>query len=499
MVAGLSKGETGSDPLFGSIAILGELVRDGQLSSAELVEAALRRICDLNSRLHAFITVITDDALGEARAADLEIRRGGWRGPLHGLPFAVKDNYFTRGVLTTLASRTFADFVPSQDAAVVSRLRAAGAILVGKTNMVPFGWGPSDTYYPEYGVTRNPWGVDRFSGGSSNGSAIGVATGMVALGMGADGGGSIRTPASFCGISGLKPTAGLVSRYGVWLNSPSVETLGPLARSAEDCAIALQVLAGYDYRDPASSSSGIPDYRAGLTRDIRGVRIGIQRSYFFEDLQPAVDQAVAQSVSALKDLGATIHEVEIPGLLDDVRHFRVLHAEAAFAHRSYLEERPHDYPADTFANLVRGRELGLDEYLVGVQAFRSLRVKLEEMFREVDILLTPTRDTVAPHMADNGRILDVFPYERAGRPSHTAPFNLGGQPAISIPCGFDPDGLPIGLQLVGRLFDDATVLRVADAYQQVTEWHRAHPSAIGEPMPTIAGGIEGRSGGSDVC
>lgn len=496
-MTGSSKGAIGGDPLSESIARLSELVRSGQLSSADLVEASLRRIHSLNSRLHAFITVIADDALHDAQAADREIRKGGWRGPLHGMPFCVKDNYFTQGVRTTMASRVFSDLVPEEDAAAVSRLRAAGAILIGKTNMVPFGWGPSDTYYPEYGVTWNPWGTDRFSGGSSNGSAIGVATGMVALGMGADGGGSIRTPASFCGISGLKPTAGLVSRYGVWLNSPSVETLGPLARSAEDCAIALQALAGYDDRDPASSACSVPDYRACLTGDIRGMRIGIHRTHFFEDLHPAVEQAVTQAVSVLKELGATIHEIDIPGLVDDVRHFRVVHAEAAFAHRSYLEERPDDYPSDTLANLRKGRKVTLDEYLAGLDAFRRLRVKLESIFREIDILLTPTRDTVAPRMANDGRVLDPFPYERAGRPSHTAPFNLGGQPAISIPCGFDPHGLPIGLQLVGRLFAEGTVLRAADAYQQVTVWHRTHPSGV-EKSTNTSDALEGSSGDNDV-
>lgn len=462
--------------LYRSVASLSDLLRRREVSSVEVTTAALERIEALDAQLRAFITVLPDQALWEAREADRDIQAGRWRGPLHGVPIALKDLYFTRGVRTTAASRVFADFVPDEDAAVTERLRRAGAILLGKTNMMEVAFGPTNYYQLEYGVTRNPWRLDRFPGGSSTGSGIAVATGMAYMAMGSDTGGSIRNPASFCGVTGLKPTYGLVSCYGAFPSSWSLDHAGPLARTAEDCAITLQAMAGYDPRDPASVDRPVPDYRASLSTRIDGLRIGLPREHFFEDLQPAVEQAVEGAIETLRGLGATFLEVEIPGLVEDSHAaMTVVNAEGSAVHRPRLPQRAEEYVPDVRAKLLAGLEIKAVDYIAALRACRRLRQNLERVFERVDLLLTPTRDTVAPRMAEDGRVLEVYPYQAAGRPTRTIAFNAGGQPAISIPCGFDADGLPVGLQLAGRLFDDATVLRAAHAYQQATDWHLRRP------------------------
>jgi aspartyl-tRNA(Asn)/glutamyl-tRNA(Gln) amidotransferase subunit A len=475
--------------LFASLRGIAEMLRSREISPVELTEAALERIETLDPRLRAFITVLPAAARQAARKAEQDILAGRWRGPLHGVPIALKDLYFTRGVRTTAAARAYADFVPACDARVAERLYEAGAVLIGKTNMTEVAFGPSDHVHPEYGVTPNPWNPERYAGGSSTGSGIAVATGMVFLATGSDTGGSIRNPASFCGICGFKPTYGLVSSYGTFPASWRLDHMGPLARTAEDCAIALQAMAGYDPRDPASVDRTLPDYPAALAlppSGLQGLRIGMPCRHFFADLQPAVEASVRQAAQTLRDLGATLRETDIPGVVEGgLAALTVMKCEAAAFHRPQLARRAGDFVPDIRAKLLSGLEIRAVDYIEAMQLCDRLAEAIESLFNEVDLILTPTRDTVAPRMAPDGRILDRYPYETAGRPSLTIPFNAGGQPAISIPCGFDEAGLPVGLQLVARRFADATVLRAAHLYQQATDWHLRHPPlaspAAGKP------------------
>jgi aspartyl-tRNA(Asn)/glutamyl-tRNA(Gln) amidotransferase subunit A len=468
-----------NDLLFEPISRLSELIRTRQVSPVETTEAALGRIEALDGRLRAFITVLSEQAIQEARQAESDIAAGQWRGPLHGVPIGLKDLYFTRGIRTTAASMVYRDFVPDHDSAVTERLRDAGAVLLGKTNMTEIAYGPSDWFHEEFGLARNPWGLDRFPGGSSTGSGIAVATGMAYMAMGSDTGGSIRNPASFCGVSGIKPTYGLVSCYGAYPASWTLDHMGPLARSAEDCAISLQALAGYDPRDPNSANQQIPDYRASINDGVAGLRVGIIRKHFFQSLEPAVEQAVLGAVETLRTLGASVSEVDVPGLIEDsnAAFTFVMKAEPSTFHRPHLPQDAAGYLPDIREKLLKGLEIRAVDYIAALQTCRRLRDNLERVFDQVDLLVAPTRDTLPPRQADNGNVLDQFPYAVEGRPSLTLPFNVSGQPAISIPCGFEA-GLPIGVQFVGRRFDDAGVLRAAHAYQQATDWHLRHPEIV---------------------
>src|ERR1051326_1945611 len=335
-------------------------------------------------------------------------------------------------------------------------------------------WGPSEYYHEEFGLTRNPWDETRFSGGSSNGSGIAVAARMVTFALGTDTGGSIRNPASFCGVTGFKPTFGLVDRYGIMLNSPTVDTVGPIARSAADCGLVLNAIAGVPYPEAGPAVGSLAD-----------VRIGVQRQDVFVDLQPDVEHAVRAAEATLRELGAHVEDVNVPGFAADPLAAQVvLEAEASAAHRVALAECPHDYLPDIRARLVAGLDIKAFEYLAGREAIARLRANLDTVFRDIDLLLTPTRDTVAPRMDDHGRILEPYPFARAGRPQFTTPFSLSRQPAISVPWGCSATGLPVGLQLAGRRNEDRLVLHVADVYQHITDWQtRYHDDAV---KPTLA-------------
>ena len=462
---------------YASIADLSRRIASRELSPVELTRAALARAEALEPKLNAWITLLPEAAEEQARQAEQELARGQRRGPLHGIPLGIKDLFWTRGVRTTAASRILADFVPEEDAAVVERLRAAGAVILGKTNLVEIAHGPTDYYHPEYGPTRNPWDLSRFPGGSSTGSGAAVAAGIVPGAMGSDTGGSIRGPASFCGISGLKPSYGLVSSYGAVPLSTTLDHMGPMARSAEDLALLLQALAGYDRRDPNSKRLSVPDYVASLAGGARGLRIGIPRAFFFEsDLTPEIRTAVDTAAAAFEQLGATVREIELPGLAEQAAAaMTIMRVEASHVHRDAISSRPLDFVPDIRQKLLDGLQvLGVD-YVESLQARRHVRSIVAGALGEVDALLTPTRDTTAPRQSDDGRSLDPFPYLVAGRASPTFPFNAAGVPAISIPCGFDHQGLPIGLQLASRGGEDATVLRLAHTYQQATDWHTRRP------------------------
>ena len=469
-----------TDLAYLSIADLSRRLAARELSPVEVTRAALERCERLEPLLNAFITLLPESALDAARQAEAEIQRGEHRGPLHGVPLGIKDLFWIRGVRTTAASKILADFVPREDAAVVERLRAAGAIILGKTNMVELAYGPTDYYQPEYGPTRNPWDLGRFPGGSSTGSGAAAAAGVVAGAMGSDTGGSIRNPASFCGISGLKPTYGLVSTYGAVALSPTLDHMGPLARSAEDCTLILQVIAGHDPRDPNSARVDPPDYAAALTADVRGLRLGFPRPFFLEDdVQPAIRDAVEAAAATFGQLGLEVGPLDLPHLPEDAQAaMTILRAEASAYHRPSIEQRASDFLPDIRQKLQDGLHIPAVDYIDALEARRRLRRTLDAALQRVDAIVTPTRDTTAPRMAEDGKTLDTFPHILAGRATPTIPFNAAGLPAISIPCGFDDQGLPIGLQIAGRAFDDATVLRLAHAYQQATDYHTHRPTAI---------------------
>ena len=465
-----------TETCFLSITEASELVRQGELSPAELVSAHLARIRATDERLNSFITLLDSEAEAAAAAAEAEVRSGGWRGPLHGIPIGLKDLYYTRGVRTTMGSRVMADFVPHHDAAVVEKLREAGAVIVGKLQMHEFAVGVTSENI-HYGPARNPWDTERVTGGSSGGSASSVASGQCMGALGSDTGGSVRIPSALCGIVGLKPTFGRVSKFGVFPASWSHDTVGPMTRTVKDAAIMLSALAGHDDRDPSSSSRPVEDYAAALGRSIKGIRIGIHRDYFFDLLEPDVEQAVEEAAGVLEGLGASVEEVSVPLMNDSAAiSASILGAELAEIHMQNIKERPGDFDPSVRPRIEAGA-LGTAVQYVRAQRARTVFVEqVREVFQRVDALLTPAVPITAPKIGEEplsvgGRVeskLTVLP--RLSRP-----FNLCGIPAITVPCGLGPSGLPIGLQLAGRPFEESTVLNLAHAYEQATQWQQMRP------------------------
>ncbi len=453
-----------------ALAEAAEQLRRRQLSPVELTEACLERIGRVEGRLNAFITVMREEALQAARQAAQAIAQGHYKGPLHGIPVALKDLFATAGVPTTAGSRILAENVPAEDADATARLRSAGAVIIGKLNLHEFAFGATGVN-PHYGPARNPWDQGRIAGGSSSGSAVAVASGECFAALGTDTGGSIRIPASLCGVVGLKPTYGRVSRRGVVPLSWALDHVGPLTRSAEDAAIVLGAVAGHDPRDESSSREPVPDYRRDLKRDRRGLRVGLPREYFFQNLDSEVLAAVRKAVEVLGELGAEVREVSLPHIAEAPAAVNaIMLAEALAYHQRWLAERPDDYGDD-----VRGRlELGLGVlavHYVQAQRFRELIVRewREQVFDRVDLLVTPATPIPAACIEES-EIQTTLTLVR-----FTNPINLLGAPAISVPCGFTQAGLPVGLQLIGRWFEEGTVLRAAYAYEQATDWHQRAP------------------------
>ncbi len=448
-------------------------------SSLELTREALERIRKLNPVLNAFITVMEESALARARRMDEELLRGLHRGPLHGIPVALKDVFSTQGTRTTCGSRVFAEHVPDHDAAVVERLEAAGAVVVGKTNMHELAYGVTSDN-PHYGAVRNPWDRARVAGGSSGGSAAAVAAGMVFMAMGTDTGGSIRIPASFCGTVGLKPTYGRVSRYGVLPLDFSLDHMGPLTRSARDAALALEAIAGFDPRDPSSSRQPVERYLPEETADIQGLRVGLPQDFYFENADAAVAEAVEGMAKTAEGLGARVVQVRLPDVAAVNTIGRViLLAEAAAIMERDLARRG-EFGDDVRALLDQGRLIPATDY---VNAQRLRRLKQQEfasVWHEVDCLFTPTTPTSAPRLGAQsvevgGRTEDL----RLATTRFVRAFNVLGFPALSMPCGLDSRGLPMGLQIAGKPFAEATVLRVAAALEDATGFSKQAPPQIG--------------------
>ena len=457
---------------FLTIRQAGELLRGQQLSPVELTRSFLDRIGVLDGRLHCYITVTGEEALSQARRAEAEILRGHYRGPMHGIPFALKDIYDTAGIRTTAGSRVYLDRVPTEDATTTARLKAAGGILLGKLHTYEFALGGPDVSTP-FPPARNPWNVDRITGGSSSGSGAAVAAGLCMGALGSCTGGSIRGPASLCGIVGLKPTYGRVSRRGVVTLSWSQDHCGPMSWTVEDAALMLQALAGHDPKDPGSSSAPVPDYSRGLREDIQGLTIGLPRHYFFTpgpDVSAEVLSIVEKGVETLQELGARVEEVTIPCLpYARAANSVIMLSEAYAFHEKNLKERPQDYGEVARARFRVGGLFTSSDY-VQAQRWRTVAMReFADVLRQVDVLVTPTMtQPAAPFQG-----YDVLAIVRG--PSFTSPFNFTGLPAISVPAGFTADGLPVGMQIAGRPFDEATVLRVAHAYEQASPWRERRP------------------------
>ena len=451
-----------------TIAEAARAFRARQLSPAELTRACLERIEALDGRLNAFVTVLPERALAEAQQAEARLAAGRLRGPLDGIPFALKDLYETAGVRTTAGSKILADYIPERDCTCARRLNEAGAVLLGKLNMHEWAYGTT-TAVSHFGPCHNPWDLGRISGGSSGGSAAALAASLCLGSLGSDTGGSIRIPASLCGIVGLKPTYGRVSKQGLIPLSASLDHAGPMARSVEDAALILQAIAGHDPDDPTTSDRPVPDYAAALKGDVRGLRVGVPRQDAFPNATEDVVRGIEDALRTLAGLGAILLDVAAPWLLEAVVIWpKIAGPEAAYYHRQNLEQRPQDIAEPVRNRLLAGRNVLAVDYLRGLETQRRIKDEVARLFEDIDLLVTPATPATATLIADE--------LAATGRESHihrfTAPFNITGQPAISLPCGFDPQGLPIGLQIIGRPWEEETVLRAAHAYEQATEWHR---------------------------
>jgi aspartyl-tRNA(Asn)/glutamyl-tRNA(Gln) amidotransferase subunit A len=456
-----------------TLAEAASLVRRKKVSPVELAEGYLRRIEALNPSLNAYITVAAEQALRWAEQAENDVARGLDLGPLHGVPLAIKDLFATRGLRTTGGSKILADWVPEEDAHVVTRLRRAGAFLLGKLNMHEWAAGAT-TINPHFGATANPWDTTRIPGGSSGGSAAAIAAALCAGSLGSDTAGSIRMPSSLCGTVGLKPTYGLASLQGVLPLSWSLDHVGPMTRTVEDAALVMEAIAGYDPQDPSSVDRPGAGCRDALRGDVRGLRLGLPRNYFFEDADPEVVAAVRRAASLLEAEGAHVTEVDVPGVEQVFAvGMPVLVAEAAAYHEKYLQERPGDYGEDVLALLRAGQSQTAIDYIRAQRARIGFRQGLEALFTRIDALLTPTTPITAPTIEQCRSEPPTFALIRC-----TAPFNVAGMPALSVPCGLSEAGLPIGLQIAGRHFEEATVLRVGAAYEQASGWRGRLPPTV---------------------
>jgi aspartyl-tRNA(Asn)/glutamyl-tRNA(Gln) amidotransferase subunit A len=488
--------------MFDTAAEITRAIRSGQTSAVEVCTAALARIGATDPPIHAFHTVSAESAL--ARAAALDADRSAWeRLPLLGVPVAVKDNFCTRGTKTTACSRILEHYTPPYDATVVDRLHSAGAVIVGKTNCDEFAMG-SSTENSAFGLTKNPWALDRTPGGSSGGSAAAVAARMVPIAFGSDTGGSIRQPAALCGVVGLKPTYGRVSRYGLLAFASSLDQIGPLAATVTDAALALHVIAGHDPKDATSAAAPVDDYSAALTGDVRGVRIGVPWSLMRDGVDADIRQAFDQAVDTLRQQGATIVEVALPHSAHAIPVYYLICVAEASSNLARYDGVRYGYRAPGVETLTemydRTRDRGFgaevkrrillgtyvlsqgyyDAYYLKAQQVRTLiRRDYETALQSVDLIAMPTSPTAAFRLGERTDdplqmyLADVF----------TVAVNLAGLPAISIPCGFTESRLPCSLQLTGRAMEEATVLRVADAFERVTSFARERPASAGAHPP----------------
>lgn len=460
-----------------TICELSRLYSTGAISPVEIVQATLRRIGRLDPRLNSFLTVTAEHALARARQAEAEIRAGRKRGPLHGVPYAAKDLLDTSGIRTTVGSKILRDRVPRRNAAVIEKLDAEGAILIGKAGLHEWAYGITSTN-PHFGAVRNPWDTGRIPGGSSGGSAAALAAGLCTFSLGSDTGGSIRIPAALCGVTGLKPTFGRISRYGAFPLGHTLDTLGAFALRVEDAAWVHQAIAGWDSRDVVSSRQ--PVHKCLLESEPRldGTVIGVPASFYFDGLVPDVATAMQVALRVLETLGAELVEVRIPDIATyNSLHRVILLAEATSVHRRRLEERREDFGDDVRSLLDQGRFVLAADYLHAQRARRIFCRDFDAVFARVDALVAPAIPIPTARIGElkieiQGHRENV----RLATTRNVRALNLTGLPVLSVPCGFHSDGLPIGLQIVGRKYDEVQVLQIGHAFEQATDWHQRIPS-----------------------
>lgn len=453
-----------------SILEITEKLKKRAVSPVELTRDCLQRIEKLNSQLNTFITITGDSAMSQARQAEEEIQRGQWRGPLHGIPLALKDIIDTAGVRTTAASALFKDRIPAEDAEVVRRLKDAGAVLLGKQNLHEFAYGGS-SIVSYFGEVHNPWNPVYIAGGSSGGSAAAVAAGLCYGAIGTDTAGSIREPAALCGVVGLKPTYGRVSARGVIPLSWSLDHVGPITRTVADAAAVLQVIAGFDAGDINSEDTPIADYVAGLSNRPKTLRIGVPRTYFFEGLDAEIESAANQALSVLTALAADIREIELEAPTDRT----VQSAESYAYHSEYVRRTPELYQAETLRRIRTGADVSAGDYIHRRRELEKARREIGKVFENVDVFVTATTPVPPPAIAQLKENPDQLRPAEVLLLRNTRLVNVWGLPAISVPCGFTSGGLPIGLQIVGPHWGEAMILQLAQSYEQATNWHERRP------------------------
>lgn len=472
------RGNTVTDPTDLTLAQAAEAIERRELSATDLTRAYLARIDALQPAINAYVTLTAERALEDARRADDEFAAGNRRGPLHGIPIGLKDLYETAGIRTTGGSKILEAYVPQKDSTVARKLREAGSVLLGKLNTHEWAWGTT-TNNAFYGATHNPWDLDRIPGGSSGGSGAAIAAHLAAGTMGTDTGGSIRIPAALCGCVGLKPTFGRVSKAGVLPMSWQLDHPGPITRTVEDAAIILGAVAGYDPDDFATVPMPVPDYRAALTADIRGLRVGVPRDLFYGLLDDEVRAAVEAALGVLKGLGADVRDVD-PGVTRGqvMEAWAIVNAESQEYHAQALSAQREDFSEELQAVL----SLPLPEAVALSRAYRvsyGIKESLRRVLEEVDVLVAPTTMRTASIIGEEPVLVGDVELSTGGAfATLTMPFNIAGLPAVSLPCGFDSLGLPIGMQIAGKPFAEETALRAAHAYEQATDWHKRVPAPV---------------------
>jgi amidase len=451
------------------------LIKKKEVSPVALTQAVLDRIAALDGKLYSYLTVTSDLALQQARAAEQEIARGTYRGPLHGVPIAVKDLCYTKGIRTTCSSFILADWKPDYNATVVERLGNAGAVLLGKLGMTEFALAG---YHPTIHPPVNPWAADRWPGASSSGSGVATAASLCFGSLGSDTGGSIRFPSASCGIVGVKPGYGRVSRYGVFPLGESLDHIGPMTRSVADAAVILRAIAGFDPKDPTTRRVTVRDYLDLLNfNGAKGLRIGLDERYCTQEVDPQVSKAVLATTTTFKELGAEIKEVKFAvsdADLDD--WFTICAAETAAAHEKWFPARANDYGPTFRAFLEEGVKVRGIDYVNATVRRQFVRRTLDDLFQTVDLLLCPSMSSLPPQLKDFSPTAVLSREATRGLLRHTAPFDLTGNPTISVPCGFSSEGLPMSLQLVGRYDEEGLIMQAAHAYEQATEWHKRQPT-----------------------
>lgn len=461
-----------SDPAFLTLAQAAELLRAKKLSPVEYAQALIARIERHDGRLNAFLRLAPEIALADARRAENEIMRGNWRGPMHGVPYGLKDIIDYAGLPTTAHSKILKDNVAAADAPVTQKLRAAGGVFMGKLSTHEFAIGGPCFDLP-WPPARNPWNRDHFCGGSSSGSGVATAAGFLPVAIGTDTGGSVRNPATMCGVVGMKGTYGLVSRRGVLPLAFSLDHVGPLTRTVQDNALMLDLIAGHDPLDPASAAARIGGYTAELGRDVKGLRIGVIRHFYTRDIEadPEMVAGIEAAVAVLAGLGAKVREVQTAPLAQYAACNRTLMTSEAFAiHERWMQERPQDYGSLTRSRIMTGAFVRAADYVNATRVRARLAQSFHALFADVDVIVTASAMDPACRIDDPKAI--EYTYGRQAR----APFNVTGSPALSVPVGFSKAGLPLGMQLVGAPFTEALVYRVAHAYEQATHWADRHPA-----------------------